>query len=206
MNRNGAAVLESRISSVLSQQVTFEQGIPEFGASFDRYSGPARLDIGISGQTGSGDSLFVGVEAKVDEPFGSTTVCKTYQYALRKRNRGERTNAPERVEGLLSRYFSDSAAPCDSGFSDIRYQLLTSSAGTIAAGNDVSVFYVVVFRTALYDEEKGRENYHDYENFVNRAEGRLLMQGRDGTVAHELSLDGRRLICIYEYVDVDTEG
>ena len=82
MNRNGAAHLESRISSVLSQPVTLEQGTPENAASFDRYQGPARIDIGISGGIGSGESLFVGLEAKVDESFGSETVCERYQKAI----------------------------------------------------------------------------------------------------------------------------
>ena len=41
-----------------------------------------RLDLGITGRTGSGESLFVGLEAKVDEPFGSETVGERYQKAI----------------------------------------------------------------------------------------------------------------------------
>ena len=47
MNRKGAAYLKSRISSVLSRPVTLEQATPEYAARFDRYEGPARLDLGI---------------------------------------------------------------------------------------------------------------------------------------------------------------
>ena len=56
--------MESSISSVLSSPIRLEQGTPEYAAKFDRYRGPARLDIGISGQAGAKQNLFVGVEAK----------------------------------------------------------------------------------------------------------------------------------------------
>ena len=52
MNRKGAAHLESRMSSVLSQPVRLEQSTPEYAARFDGYDGPARLDLGITGRTG----------------------------------------------------------------------------------------------------------------------------------------------------------
>ena len=50
LNQHGAAYMESSISSVLAQPIGLEQGTPEYAAKFDRYRGPARLDIGISGQ------------------------------------------------------------------------------------------------------------------------------------------------------------
>ena len=59
MNRNGAAHLESRISSVLSQPVRLEQGTPEYAARFDRYEGPARLGVGSLWRAGP-----VGEEAQ----------------------------------------------------------------------------------------------------------------------------------------------
>ena len=73
MNHGGGAHLESRISSVLSQPVKLETATPEFLAKFDSYKGNrSNLDLGINGRVGSGASLFVGVEAKVDEEFGKT--------------------------------------------------------------------------------------------------------------------------------------
>ena len=209
MNRTGATHLESRTSSVLSQPIRLEQGRPEYSAEFDRHGNPARLDIGISGQTGSGESLFVGVEAKVDEPFGSETVCERYQKAIETLNSNPRSKAADRVKGLLSRYLSDTDEPCESRFAEVGYQLLTATAGTIAVQMDASVFYdvyvfyVAVFKTHDYDEEDGRENQLDYENFMNLTGGECLMQDDKGCLAHELTLDGRRLICIYEYFDVE---
>ena len=133
MDRNGAAHLESRISSVLSRPVRLERGTPEYAARFDRYRGPARLDIGISGRAVSGESLFVGVEAKVDESFGSETVCERYRDALQTLSGNPRSKAAERVTGLLSRYFADTDEPCESRFAGVGYQLLTATAGTVSA-------------------------------------------------------------------------
>lgn len=201
LNRNGTAQLEERISSILSRPVTLEQGTPEYAARFDRYEGPARLDLGVTGQTASGESLFVGLEAKVDEPFGSETVCERYQKATETLKSNPRSRAAARVRELLSRYFTDDDEPCESRFAGVGYQLLTATAGAVAVEADISVFYVAVFRTRDYDEESGRKNLLDYENLLRVGGGKGLVQYGNGLLAHELTLDGRPLICIYECFD-----
>ncbi len=204
MDRQGAAYLETRMSSVLSQHVKLEQATPEYLAKFDSYPGnPSNLDLGITGHVERlpvNASLFVGVEAKVDETFGST-VRSRYSSAMNRRDAGKRTNAPERVKGLLSKYFSVQGSPDSSRFADIRYQLLTGTAGTVAAPGDVSVFYILVFRTSMYDERKGLSNLRDYESFIGAACGRLLIREGKDFRADELELDGKRMVCIYDYVD-----
>ncbi|MDE2937533.1 MAG: hypothetical protein OXR67_01230 [Chloroflexota bacterium] len=98
MNRNGTAQLEARISSILSRPVVLEQGSPEYAARFDRYEGPARLDLGISGRTDYGESLFVGLEAKVDEHFGSETVWGRRLKATEAQKSNSRSRASARVK------------------------------------------------------------------------------------------------------------
>lgn len=202
--RNGAAHLQRRLSSALGLSVKLEEATPEYLARFDSYlGGPSNLDLGITGSVGCSDrcsSLFVGVEAKVDEPFGST-VKGRYTAAFKDRSDGKRTNAPERVKELLSRYFSVSGSPVTSRFAGIRYQLLTGTAGTVSYPAERSVFYILVFRTSLYDEGKGQANQRDYESFVEAARGRSLIRTGSGSRADELELDGKRLVCIYDYVD-----
>ena len=102
---------------------------------------------------------------------------------------------------MLSRYFADNEEPCESKFAGIGYQLLTATAGAIAVEADVAVLYVAVFRTLDYDEDMGRKNQLDYDNFMRVSGGEFLVQGDKGLLAHQLTLDGRRLICIYEYFD-----
>ena len=203
LNRQGATYMESSISSVLSQPIRLEQGTPEFAAKFDGYSGPARLDIGISGQAGAQQNLFVGVEAKVDEPFGSETVCERYTKAIEYLSSNPRSKAAARVRELLSLYLGDTDEPCESRFADVGYQLLTAAAGTVAQQKDVSVFYVVVFKSGEFDEVKGEENQLDYENFITLVGGERLMRDHEESLAHEITLNGRQLICIYEYFSAE---
>ena len=203
--RKGAAHLQRRISSVLAQSVKLEEATPEYLARFDSYpGGPSNLDLGIIGHVGCSarrSSLFVGVEAKVDETFGSM-VKGRYMSTVKERSDGKRTNMPERVKGLLSRYFSVSGSPETSRFAGTRYQLLTGAAGTVSALAEVSVFYILVFRTSMYDEEKGLVNQRDYESFVEAAQGISLIRTGKGSWADELELDGKRLVCIYDHVDL----
>ena len=191
MNRDGAGVLRERISSALSRPVTLDTGTPEYGAKFDSHGGsPSKLDLGIFGRVEGESSLFVGLEAKVDERFGSDTVCRRYQRAVNYLEENPRSKAAARVRDLLSDYFGESAEPCDSAFSDIRYQLLTSTAGTVAVGAGIPVFYVMVFETDLYDDQKGRENRSDYEKFIAAAGGRVIVQGRAVSTHMRLSWRG----------------
>ena len=138
---------------------------------------PSNLDLGITGHVDRWPlrpSLFVGVEAKVDETFGST-VRSRYSSAMKTREAGKNTNAPERVKGLLLKYYSVKGSPDSSRFADIRYQLLTGTAGTVAAPGKVSVFYILVFRTSMYDERKGLANQQDYERFIEATRSKSLM-------------------------------
>ncbi len=190
--------MKSRISSILSQPIRLEQGTPEYAAKFDGHPSPARLDIGVSGQAGASRDIFVGVEAKVDEPFGSESVCEKYSKAIEYLRSNPRSKAATRVKELLSLYLGETDKPCESPFADVGYQLLTAAAGTVAQQKDISVFYVVVFKTGEFDEVKGEANRLDYENFINLAGGEQLMQDHDVS-SHEMTLNDRRLICIYEY-------
>ena len=199
LNHSGSKLLEERISFVLSQPVELERGTPEFRASFDRYRGnPSNLDLGIWGRVGTKSSLFVGLEAKVDEPFGSGTVCQRHRSAVKERIKNPRSNAVARIEGLLSNYFSDESDPCASKFSQVGYQLLTGTAGTAAMQADISVFYVLVFKTHLYDENKGRENLVDFESFIQAADGKALLQQGEDFQAHKIQVAGKPLVCIYD--------
>ena len=200
LNSNGAASLESRVSSVLSEEVIFERATPEYLAKFDSYRSPSYLDLGIFGKLASGKGLFVGVEAKVDETFGPT-VSERYRDALKTRQSKPRTKAPDRVEQLLAGYFSESALPDNSRFSDIRYQLLTAAAGTVAVPQDLVVLYVLVFKTNSYDPQKGEENYRDFKKFVDCAGGKLLAQCGQFGLAYELVIDRKRLVAIHEHVN-----
>jgi hypothetical protein len=197
IHRNGADHLQRRVSAVVNEPVSFERIVPEYEQRFDRFGRGRVHDLGIFGKTVDGRSVFVGVEAKVDESFGPT-VHDSYLQSKANQITGTSTNAPDRIENLLAMHFS---VPDVSMF-DVRYQLLYATAGTLAADADISILYVVVFKTPLYDESVGANNYRDYIHFVNKVGGKALSLDDKGAIAHEIAFDDRSLICVHEYFDL----
>jgi hypothetical protein len=194
LNRNGGAAIQARVGQALGEAVELDRAIPEMEVRFDQYGRGRMHDLGIFGRTASGKSLFVGVEAKVDEPFGALTR-EAYLGAKARQIAGESTNAPERIDQLLKLHFQ---APDPSMF-EVRYQLLYATAGTLAAAADISVLYIIVFKTPLYSETVAAENYRDYACFMSKAGAAPLKLPSKEATAHTLQLNGKNLFCLYEY-------
>ena len=195
VNLGGPRKLRERVSSVLGKPVTFTKLIPEYEVRFDRYGKGRVHDLGIFGETDSESTLFVGVEAKVDEPFGRY-VSEEWRDANKKRNREENTNMPERITELCARFDGGPGINVDAC---IRYQLLYGTAGTVCAGEDVSVFYVAVFQTDDYDKDIGKLNLRDYLRFMEQAGGKPAEDDGVEASSHRLTVDGRPLVSIYEH-------
>lgn len=197
LNRDGLEHIGGRASEVLGTALTIEKAVPEFEVRFDEYGRGRVHDVGIYAKTQDGETVFIGVEAKVDESFGGA-VLDSYLDAKAKQICGVATNAPQRIEKLLSRHFFEPSR----GMFDIRYQLLYATIGTIAVRADYSILYVLVFRTDLYNETKSAENYRDYVYFMEKV-GAVPFKVAGGHVqGHEIEFDGARLKCIYEYIDM----
>ena len=195
--RDGLAHIQNRVSEVLSTSVAIERAVPEYEVRFDEYGRGRVHDLGIFAATQNGESVFIGVEAKVDESFGGT-VLDSYLDAKAKQICGVNTNAPQRIEKLLGQHFLE---PSREMF-DVRYQLLYATLGTIAAKSDHSILYVLVFRTSLYSETKSAENHRDYVYFMEKV-GAIPFKTASGHVqCHEIEFDDTPLKCIYEYVDL----
>ena len=199
LNHNGAESLRARIAEALEETVTFEKAVPEYEVRFDRFGRGRMHDLAIFGRAESGKSIFVGVEAKVDEPFGAT-VRDAYLTAKARQIGGESTNAPERIEELLKLHFPSP----DTSVFDVRYQLLYATAGTLAAGADLSVLFVVVFKTPLYSETLSAENYRDYVDFLGRVGAMPMKLPSKEALGHRLALGGRELICLYETYELES--
>ncbi len=197
LNRNGAAHIEERAARALGVPVKIERIVPEYEVRFDEFGRGRMHDLGIFAKTEAGETVFIGVEAKVDESFGSM-VRDTYLDAKAKQICGVSTNAPERMERLLAQCFTE---PKRAMF-DIRYQLLYGTIGTLAAGADRSLFYVIVFRTDLYNETKSAENHSDYIHFMNLVGAKHINPLGQLAHCHTLNLDGKELVCIYETIDL----
>ena len=195
--QNGANALRSRVSAALGKPVEFTRAVPEHEVRFDEYGRGRVHDIAIFGETLEGESVFVGVEAKVDETFGPT-VLDRYLKAKAEQIAGTSTKAPERIEQLLAKHFQEP----DPSMFDIRYQLLHATAGTLAVGADISVLFVAVFKTALYNESLGADNYRDYIQFMGKVGASPLKLPSKEALAHELVLEEKRLVCLYEHFEL----
>ena len=188
VNRDGARHLSRRVSAVLGESVEFHIITPELEVRFDRYGKGRFHDLGIRGETESGESIFVGVEAKVDEPFGA--------HVSEEWRRADTPSKRNRISQLCAR-FKDGIgiSPTD----EVKYQLMHGAAGTVEAGADVSVFYIAVFATDDYDEEKGDANFQDYQTFLTRAAATPPPNQNRNAKSHTLNLSGKKLTTIYEY-------
>ena len=202
LNRSGVAHLESRLTEVLRRQVVVSCITPEKQIKFDRYRGNGRKhDLGINCVVDERDSLFVGLEAKVEEPFAGV-IQEELAKAERTLVKKPESNMARRIKELPARY--SSGLSLDSML-DIRYQLVHGTVGTVAARQDsggpfdLYVFYVLVFQTALFDQSVGDRNHRDFQRFVNRV----------GSTSYEIPLlesyaieiDNRQLTCIYEQIE-----
>lgn len=90
----------------------------------------------------------------------------------------------------------------DPSMFDIRYQLLYATAGTIAERADISILFVIVFKTDLYNERIGAENYQDYIKFMKTVGASSLKLPSTEVQGHEILLQDKRLVCLHEYIDL----
>ena len=106
------------------------------------------------------DELFVGIEAKADEPFGSLYLDEEYAAASQ--------NKKGRIEGLSRMVFGKSLPD---GSRHLRYQLLTATGAVLleAKGRGLSkaLFVVLEFHSeGSYSTEKAQQNQNDLLTFL----------------------------------------
>ena len=175
LHRDGEKFIKEEVEELLKKEIDFYYAIPEFEVKFDEFSKGRFHDLGIYGKTESGESVFIGVEAKVDETFGNL-VSEQYEEAEKAYEQNNNSKAKVRIEELLVCNSIDSA-PKDC---NLRYQLLYATTGTVAVEAEISILLIVVFKTKNYnkannyDEEKGRENDNDFENFIEATKAKEL--------------------------------
>lgn len=191
MQLNGEKVISDLISSLLGKKVILDTAYPEMEVRFDEYGHGREHDLGIEGKTESGESIFIGLEAKVDESFNER-VSEVYFKAKAREINGESTNAAKRIDKLLKRNFDK----VKSKHFNLRYQLLYSTIGTLDRTADISILLIIVFKTDKYDEIKGLENYKDYIEFIRMANSKRVNRDKEFDI-HEIQIDGKVLYSIY---------
>ncbi len=200
LNKNGEEIISQAVEDIIEEKISFDYGIPEMEVRFDSFGHGREHDVGIFASTTSGKRVFVGIEAKVDETFNEK-ISETYLRSKSKELSGISTNSAKRIEGLLQRNFKT----IEPEYFDLRYQLLYSTIGTIEAKengkySDIYVMFVIVFKTELYDEIKGIENYKDYVQFISCLDSHKI-KTKNNLDIHKVQVDNKELYTIYMNIE-----
>ena len=143
---------------------------PEARVSFDALGEPSNLDVLVQGEDGIG-SVVIGVEAKADEPFGST-VGKTLLAAEKRLQGNLRSKGVERIVGLATALGLDLD---QTEVLELRYQLLTLTAATLTEARRQSAHRTVViiheFVSGFTKEGCRARNARDLDRFLETAFG-----------------------------------
>lgn len=161
----GTIYIYDTINKLLNQEVKLERAIPEYNVDFDNFGNGRKHDLAIFGKVFGGNTerkVFIGIEAKVDEPF-DRTVEERYMEGTKKLLNEKNSNLPERILNLLKRYYPQIRKE----HFKLRYQLLFSLAGTVDYEADIHIFMVLVFKSKSYNTKKGISNLKDYQVFMD---------------------------------------
>lgn len=151
----------------------------EAQTAFDSLPGGRRNhDLLIVGDAAGGPTI-VGLEGKADESFGET-LDGFGRAAKRKADRGERTNAPQRLERLLAD-LAGTSLEARPELGKLRYQLFSGVAGTLAAAgpDDQAAFVVHEFKTPRTTQRRRNANAADIASFVEQVFGRVVPAGEE---------------------------
>ncbi len=144
---------------------------PEAKLSFDSFPGePRNSDLVVYAKDTFGEFL-VAVEAKADEPFGET-VPDALASALERYVQNSRSNGVTRIQQLAAALLGPRLKN-EPSLRDIRYQLLTATAGALCKaekreGLERAVLLIHEFVTDKTADEKHDENARDLNHFVAR--------------------------------------
>jgi hypothetical protein len=149
---------------------------PEARLPFDTLRGETRnSDLLLRARDVNGPFI-IAVESKADESFGET-VDEALAAAQARRLTNSRSGGVKRVAQLLSTLFG-SALEEERGLGALRYQLLTATAGALAAAQRQGGIRVVLliqeFRTSRTVDQRLAANGADLDAFIARLTGGAL--------------------------------
>ena len=161
---NGEQSIIDLINRILSpKSISLETAQIEYPSVFDNHPRPRIQDLAMWGRADN-ESIFVGVEAKVDEPFGSKTVAQQRKYV----NGLTKTEANKRLDELVNNYLGGD----EEAHGKLRYQLLYYLAGSFCEKKANIIFMpVIVYKSRgkyfnEYSDRKGEANEKAYKKFM----------------------------------------
>jgi len=175
--------LPAEVATVLASHSAFSvvnqwEAEPEARLPFDDFHGePRNADLAVYAQDQFGEFV-LSVEAKADEPFGDS-IADTLAAAVDRKLENPRSNGVPRVEQLALALFGPRRKG-EPALGELRYQLLTATAGAIQAGKRRNAKRVVLlvheFWTRRTADPKHAANATDFNRFVSRlSHGRVTV-------------------------------
>lgn len=163
----GVKVIKDYIDACCFGDVEFTHARIEHESRFDPFRGSGRMqDMVIWAKCGS-RHIVICVEAKVNETFGDS-LSNAYDESIKYVQKNPKSKKTERIKNLCQEFYNLDVLEL-SLKSDIRYQLLHYLAGSISeakAYGDIAFMPIIVFKTDIYDENKGKINKEDYNKFI----------------------------------------
>lgn len=152
--------LLSSLSLAIPQTFTCEPEAKTYFPSNWGTSGPRSHDLLMVGKA----DILIGIEAKVDEPFGEKL--STMRKTAEKKNADGGKNMNLRIDSILN-FLYPKGAPTNS--EDLMYQLLSATAGTIIEakrqGKKNAVALFMVFKTKGIQQNRIEDNNSKFEVF-----------------------------------------
>jgi hypothetical protein len=139
---------------------------PEYVTTFDKNGGNGRNhDLLILAENEDKESVVISVESKVDEPFGDT-ISKTIKAAEKRKMDTPNSKGLNRITDLRMALFGKE----DDNQLELKYQLLTAVAGTIAEAKKhkakSAIFLVQTFISDEILKKKHLQNQNDLDSFI----------------------------------------
>lgn len=178
---SGTPMMPSELKTLLdscnlTEGVVIDEAIAECQIRFDELRGePRNANLALVGTAG-GKKIAITIEAKADEPFGEL-VGDALSLAIERGVENHRSGAVQRIDGLARALFRARQGR-EPKVSDLRYQLLTAAAATVAFAKQrnasIAVFVVHEFVTDETKDELHRRNSDDLKAFLERLSGQAL--------------------------------
>lgn len=140
--------------------------------------------------------IVIGIEAKVNEPFGDNSIHEEYN------NPKTSNNKKERIEKLLEMIVPQKSIE-DIEIKNLQYQLFTATAGTLLEaydkGNDKCVFLVLSFHEK--EHEANPDNKEAFKKFVNVVCDEW-QNSQDFRVKRDGDTEGKHITCWFIERDI----
>lgn len=136
---------------------------PEYESKFDSYKNGRNHDLLILAKNSNSKNVVITIESKADEPFGDT-VANTIAAAEKEIIKNPKSKARDRITELRIALFNE----LNDNQLDLRYQLLTAVAGTIAEAKEqkANSAYFMVQTFVENVNDKHIKNQVDLDNFI----------------------------------------